>query len=175
MQRVHGQLDNEVRRKKGEKSLWKVPTGFDQQCKTNGEINHQFEWSHFYMSQLKWSIERAIWKLAQNGQLTKSIIYYIQNCLYQHFFFKRPYLGNETRFCKRVSGKSKPTDGAFIPSFMKVTSPNSFILFRPLFWKRALFGGVPGGPKWAITAQNMPPGPFFRLRPPKGALFPSWL
>ena len=42
---------------------------------------------------------------------------------------------------------------------MKVTSPNSFILFRPLFWKRALFRGVPGGPKWAITAQNMPLGP----------------
>ena len=84
---------------------------------------------------------------------------HIPNWLYQPFFFKRPYLGNETRFCKRVSGKSKPTDGAFIPSFMKVTSPNSFILFRPLFWKRALFRGVPGGPKWAITAQNMPLGP----------------
>ena len=87
------------------------------------------------------------------------MIYYIPNWLYQPFFFKRPYLGNETRFCKRVSGKSKPTDGAFIPSFMKVTSPNSFILFRPLFWKRALFRGVPGGPKWAIMAHNMPLGP----------------
>ena len=49
-----------------------------------------------YFTQLKWSIERAIWKLAQNGQLTKSMIYYIPNWLYQPFFFKRPYLGNET-------------------------------------------------------------------------------
>ena len=39
-------------KKNGEKKLgWKVPTGFDQQCKTNGEINHNFERSHFSTNQ----------------------------------------------------------------------------------------------------------------------------
>ena len=33
--------------KERENLLWKVPTGFDQQCNTKDEINHQFEWSHF--------------------------------------------------------------------------------------------------------------------------------
>merc|ERR1712015_310159 len=43
---------------------------------------------------------------------------------------------------------------------MKVTSPHSFILFRPLSRKRALFRGGPGGPLWAILVQNTPLGPF---------------
>ena len=88
----------------------------------------------------------------------------LQTCLYQHFFFKRPYLGNETRFCKCVSGKTTPTDGAFTHSFMKVTSPNSFILFRPLSWKKAHFRGVPGGPNWATPVQNMPLGPLLMVK-----------
>ena len=79
----------------------------------------------------------------------------LQNFLYQHFFFKWPYLGNETRFFKRVSAKILVSSRAFIPSFMKVLSPNSFILFQPLSWKKALFRGVRGGPKWAILAQNL--------------------
>ena len=29
----------------------------------------------------------------------------LQICLYQHFFFKRPYLGNETRYLRSVSAK----------------------------------------------------------------------
>merc|ERR1712015_184447 len=47
---------------------------------------------------------------------------------------------------------------------MKVTSPHSFILFRPLSGKRALFRGVPGGPFWAILVQNMPLGPFSNMQ-----------
>ena len=60
-------------------------------------------------------------------------------------FFKWPYLGNETTNFKCVSAKILISSRAFIPFFMKVTSPNSFILFRPLSWKKALFRGVPGG------------------------------
>ena len=83
----------------------------------------------------------------------------LQICLYQHFFFKRPYHGNETRYLRSVSAKMTATYRASIHSFMKVTSPHFFILFWPFSWKKALFRGVPGGPKWAITAQNMPLGP----------------
>ena len=88
----------------------------------------------------------------------------LQICLYQHFFFNRPYLGNETRFFKCVSGKILVSSRAFIHSFMKVTSPNSFILFRPLSWKKAHFQGVPGGPNWATLVQNMPLGPLLMVK-----------
>ena len=98
----------------------------------------------------------------------------LQTCLYQHFFFKRPYLGNETRFCKCVSGKTTPTDGAFTHSFMKVTSPNSFILFRPLSWKKALFWGVPVGPNWATLVQNMPLGPLSIMQKRTDSGKPNW-
>ena len=82
----------------------------------------------------------------------------LQICLYQHFFFKRPYLGNETRYLRSVSAKMTATYRASIHSFMKVTSPHFFILFWPFSWKKALFRGVPGGPNWATTVQNMPLG-----------------
>merc|ERR1719237_1932489 len=39
---------------------------------------------------------------------------------------------------------------------MKVTSPHSFILFRPLSRKRALYRGVSGGPKWATMVKTCP-------------------
>ena len=98
----------------------------------------------------------------------------LQNFLYQHFFFKWPYLGNETRFFKRVSAKILVSSRAFIPSFMKVTSPNSFILFQPLSWKKALFRGVPGGPNWATPSQNMPLGPFSTMQKRNDSGKPNW-
>ena len=88
----------------------------------------------------------------------------LQICLYQHFLFKRPYLGNETRYLRSVSAKMTAMYRASIHSFMKVTSPNSFILFRPLSWKKALFRGVPGGPNWATPVQNMPLGPLLMVK-----------
>ena len=82
----------------------------------------------------------------------------LQICLYQHFFFKRPYLGNETRYLRSVSAKLTATYRASIHSFMKVTWPHFYPLFWPFSWKKALFRGVPGGPNWATTVQNMPQG-----------------
>ena len=113
-------------------------------------------------------------KTGPNWAVNRSQYVPLQTCLYQHFFFKRPYLGNETRFCKCVSGKTTPTDGAFTHSFMKVTSPNSFILFRPLSWKKALFRGVPVGPNWATLVQNMPLGPLSIMQKRTVSGKPNW-
>ena len=82
-------------------------------------------------SQLLCSIEKAVWKLAQSCPSTEANMY--------HY-------------------KMTATYRASIHSFMKVTSPHFFILFWPFSWKKALFRGVPGGPNWATTVQNMPLG-----------------
>ena len=117
-----------------------------------------------HKAQLLCSIEKAVWKVAQNGLSTEAKIYYYRFVYTSTFFFKRPYLGNETRFFKCVSAKILVSSRAFIHSFMKVTSPNSFILFRPLSWKKAHFRGVPGGPNWATPVQNMPLGPLLMVK-----------
>ena len=88
----------------------------------------------------------------------------LQICLYWHFFFKRPYLGNETRYLRSVSAKMTATYRASIHSFMKVTSPHFYPLFWRFSWKKPLFRGVPGGPNWATTVQNMPLGPFSNMQ-----------
>ena len=53
---------------------------------------------------------------------------------------------------------------ASIHSFMKVTSPHFYPLFWRFSWKKPLFRGVPGGPNWATTVQNMPLGPFSNMQ-----------
>ena len=107
-----------------------------------------------------WPIKSVQRNSSPKAQWTERYIYYLGKFCPGTFFFKRPYLGNETRFCKCVGAKILVLSRAFTHSFMKVTSPHSFILFRPLSRKRALFRGVPGGPFWAILVQNMPLGLF---------------
>ena len=99
-------------------------------------------------TQLLCSIEKAVW-----FTITDLFIPAL-------FFF------SETKqdFFKCVSAKILVSLRAFIHSFVKVTSPNSFILFRPLSWKKAHFRGVPGGPNWATPVQNMPLGPLLMVK-----------
>ena len=98
----------------------------------------------------------------------------LQICLYWHFFFKRPYLGNETRYLRSVSAKMTATYRASIHSFMKVTSPHFYPLFWRFSWKKPLFRGVPGGPNWATTVQNMPLGPFSNMQKRNDSGKPNW-
>ena len=98
----------------------------------------------------------------------------LQICLYQHFFFKWPYLGNETRYLRSVSAKMTATYRASIHSFMKVTSPHFYPVFWRFSWKKPLFRGVPGGPNWATTVQNMPLGPFSNMQKRNDSGKPNW-
>ena len=98
----------------------------------------------------------------------------LQICLYWHFFFKRPYLGNETRYLRSVSAKMTATYRASIHSFMKVTSPHFYPVFWRFSWKKPLFRGVPGGPNWATTVQNMPLGPFSNMQKRNDSGKPNW-
>ena len=121
----------------------------------------QWRWKHFTTAvMLHWE---GRMKTSPKWPVNRSQYVPLQISLYQHFFFKRPYLGNETRFCKCVGAKILVSSRAFIHSFVKVTWCHSFILFRPLSWKKALFWGVPGGPNWATLVQNMPLGPFLMV------------
>ena len=95
------------------------------------------------MSQLLCSIEKAVLKLAQSGLSTAAKIYYYRIFYTSTFFFKWPYLGNETTNFISAGAKILVLSRAFTHSFMKVTSPHSFTLFRPLSWKKPLFRGVP--------------------------------
>ena len=51
------------------------------------------------------------------------------------------------------------------------TFSSSFGLFS---WKKALFRGVPGGPNWATTVQNMPLGPFSNMQKRNDSGKPNW-
>ena len=73
--------------------------------------------------------------------------------------FKRPYLGNETRFFRSAGAKILLSSRAFTYSFVKVASRHSFTLFRPLSVRKGTFSGCSRWVSLSVSCQYMPPGP----------------
>ena len=122
-------------------------------------VDHYCQLCHIWnlntTAQLKWSIERAQWKLAQNGQLTKSMIYYIPNWLYQPFYFSNGHISGTKRARLDPLAPNRPQRaGLSFPLSWKWPRPTLSSSFG-LFFEREHFFGVfqvgQSGPLWPTT------------------------